>query len=562
MSTHKHIDVICLVIVCLALLLTLLFMNGEAFGIQAAESQLGYESRLFDTSRVHTLDIVMDDWDGFIETCENEEYSLCAVIIDGESFNSVGIRAKGNTSLRNVSEMGSERYSFKIEFDQYDSTKSYYGLDKLSLNNLIQDNTMMKDYLSYRLMGEFGVDSPLCSYVYIRVNGEDWGLYLAVEGVEDAFLRRNYGADFGELYKPDSMSFGGGRGNGRGFDMGQFMEERDSNNGGDIPDANDNQPSGFDGPPKGYPGDFDPSQFGGGTAPPDGELPGNFEPPEIGGRSGGKGGMGGPGGMGAEDVKLQYIDDYPDSYPNIFDNAKTDVTKADKERLIASLKALSEYEDIESVVDIDEVLRYFVVHNFVVNGDSYTGDMIHNYYLYEENGRLSMIPWDYNLAFGSFMGRDASASVNDPIDEVLDDRPMQAWIFSDESYTEMYHQLYVEFLNTVDIGAIIDEAQALIAPYVEKDPTKFCTYEEFETGAKALKSFCALRAESVRGQLAGEIPSTEEGQRADSGSLVDTGSLDLNDMGSMGSNMGGGFPEGRPSDRQPPDGQRPDFPAA
>ena len=35
---------------------------------------------------------------------------------------------------------------------------------------------MMKDYLAYRLMGNFGVVSPLCSYVYITVNGEDWGL--------------------------------------------------------------------------------------------------------------------------------------------------------------------------------------------------------------------------------------------------------------------------------------------------------------------------------------------------------------------------------------------------
>lgn len=67
---------------------------------------------------------------------------------------------------------------------------------------------MMKDYLVYRLMGNFGVASPLCSYVYITVNGEDWGLYLAVEGVEDAFLERNYGKEAGELYKPDSMSFG------------------------------------------------------------------------------------------------------------------------------------------------------------------------------------------------------------------------------------------------------------------------------------------------------------------------------------------------------------------
>ena len=83
---------------------------------------------------------------------------------------------------------------------------------------------------------------------------------------------------------------------------------------------------------------------------------------------------------GSEDVKLQYIDDDPDSYANIFDNAKTDISEADEQRLIAPLKKLSAYEDLEDVLDTDKVLRYFVVHNFVVNGDSYTGSMIHNYY--------------------------------------------------------------------------------------------------------------------------------------------------------------------------------------
>ena len=215
MSTHKYIDRICLAGALLSLLLSLLFLNGQALGIQPASQAMGYESRLFDTSRIHTIEIIMDDWDGFLETCEDEEYAVCSVVIDNEAYKNVGIRAKGNTSLSTVSQMGSDRYSFKIEFDQYDGGKTYYGLDKLCLNNLIQDNTMMKDYLAYQLMGEFGVAAPLCSYVYITVNGEDWGLYLAVEGVEESFLQRSYGREYGELYKPDSLSFGGGRGNGR-----------------------------------------------------------------------------------------------------------------------------------------------------------------------------------------------------------------------------------------------------------------------------------------------------------------------------------------------------------
>ncbi len=553
MSTHKHIDRICAAAAALSLLITLLFLNGEALGIQPASRAMGYEAKLFDTSRVHTIEIVMDDWDGFLETCENEEYAACSVVIDNEAYKNVGLRAKGNTSLSTVSQMGSDRYSFKIEFDHYDSGKAYYGLDKLCLNNLIQDNTMMKDYLTYRLMASFGVNAPLCSYVWITVNGQDWGLYLAVEGVEDAFLQRNYGRDHGQLYKPDSMSFGGGRGNGRDFDMDDFLN-RDSGEQdggrpglmqppeqrGDAPDGPDPS-SRFDGQPPGR----------GGDTPPEGFDPSAmFGDGENGGRGDGFGGM--SGGMGSGDVKLQYTDDDPDSYSNIFDSAKTDVTGADQARLIRALKALGE-GDPESALDVDQVLRYLVVHNFVVNGDSYTGSMVHNYYLYEEDGRLSMLPWDYNLAFGTFQGSDASSAVNDPIDTPLSvtgdgSRPMADWILADEEYTRLYHQYFQRFLDSADCAALIGEAYALIAPYVERDPTAFCTCEEFEAGVAALKTFCELRVRSVSGQLDGSIPATEEGQSADRSGLVDASDLNLSDMGTMGGGGGpgggGGFPGG------------------
>lgn len=523
MSTHKHIDRICAAALILSLTLSCLVVSGKALGFWPASQAMGYESRLFDTPRVHTVEIVVDGWDSFLETCEDEEYVPCSVVIDNEGFKNVALRAKGNTSLSNVSALGSSRYSFKLEFDHYDSGKTYYGLDKLCLNNMIQDNTYMKDYLTYRLMASFGAAAPLCSYVYITVNGQDWGLYLAVEGLEDGFLQRNYGTQHGQLYKPDSMSFGGGRGNGRAFNMEGFDFGNTENSvQPELPGLPDGQA--FQSGPRGGPGE---SGMGGGR--------------EAGREGRGQdGGFGG--GMGSDDVKLKYIDDDPDSYANIFDSAKTDVFQADQARLIQALKILSEGGDVSGAVDIDAALRYFVVHNFVVNGDSYTGSMVHNYYLYEKDGLLSMLPWDYNLAFGSFQGNNASSAVNDPIDTPLSvtgsgDRPMADWIFSGEEYTRLYHQYFSEFLETVDCAAIIDQAQVLIAPYVEQDPTRFCTYEEFTSGAEALKLFCALRRESVSGQLAGTIPSTSQGQTAGSAALTDASGLTLSDMGGM--NQGG-----------------------
>lgn len=512
MSTHKHIDRICCAALLLALVLTALFVNGESFGLQKASTAMAYETALFDTSKVHTINIIMDDWDEFTANCKSEEYYACTVVIDGETFKNVAIRGKGNTSLSQVT---NDRYSYKIEFDHYTDALTYHGLDKLCLNNIIQDNTYMKDYLCYQMMQQMGVAAPLCSYAYLTVNGEDWGLYLAVEAVEESFLQRSYGSDYGELYKPDSTEMGGGRGNGQDFTMPDTAENAAENT---AESTAADTTAGF----------------------PNGQMPDGF--------SGGAPDMGGgnfAGGSGSADVLLQYIDDDPDSYSNIFDNAKTSCSEADKARLIAALKTLSG-EDASSAVDADMVIRYFVAHNFVLNFDSYTGSMIHNYYLYEKGGQLQMIPWDYNLPFGGFQSSGgATALVNYPIDTPvsggsIDERPMLAWIFADEEYTALYHQYFAEFIaEYFDSGYfsdMMDSVKAMIGPYVQQDPTKFCTYEEFETGIDTLKAFCLLRAESISAQLSGAIGSTSDTQ--DEATLIDAGSLQISDMGSMGGGMG------------------------
>lgn len=596
MSTSKHIDKICCTALAFVIILTAVFVNAGQYGLTAVSSGMGYEQRLFDTTKVHTFDIIMDDWEGFLDTCENEEYELCAAVIDGEAFKNVGIRAKGNTSLSMVSQYGNDRYSFKIEFDHYDNTKTYYGLDKLSLNNIIQDHTYMKDYLCYQMMGYFGVNAPLCSYVSITVNGEAWGLYLAVEGVEESFLERNFGSDYGQLYKPDNMDMGGGKGNGGGFQMDHFQEERASSdetepsdeteipegtqppNETEIPEGmqppNETEiPEGMQPPNEtGFPEGMQPSteieipeemQSSDGENFPEGmqprdeiSLPEDSEEenacenrkmptkPNIEGRFP----NGHMNGRKSEDVSLIYTDDNPESYSNIFENAKTDVTDADQARLIRSLKSLNEEKDLTEVVNVDEVIRYFVIHNFVCNFDSYTGSMIHNYYLYEEDGQMSMIPWDYNLAFGGFQSEtDASGLVNYPIDTPVsggdtDSRPMLAWILNNEQYKETYHQYFAEFIadyfESGYFAEMIDTVSAMIEPYVKEDPTKFCTYEQFETGIDVLKQFCLLRAESIAGQVEGTIPSTEEGQKQETSALIDASSITVSDMGSMGRGMG------------------------
>src|SRR5699024_1246396 len=133
-----------------------------------------------------------------------------------------------------------------------------------------------------------------------------------------------------------------------------------------------------------------------------------------------------------------------------FRTAKFDPSPADKQRLIKALEQLSTGQKLDRAVDLDRVLRYFVVQVFTVNPDSYLGRTGHNYFLYEENGRLSMLPWDYNLAFATYsLGmpdpiNDAELYVNYPIDtpasgEIMANRPLYHNLMKNEEYFAKYH---------------------------------------------------------------------------------------------------------------------------
>ena len=460
MIRHRHIEGICALAMVLALALTGLLFFGERLGLQAASAAPEYAARLFDGGRVHTVELQVEDWAQFLADAPAEEYLPCTAVIDGETFHQVGLRAKGNNSLRLTEEYGLSRYSLKLEFDHYVDGGSYHGLDKFSLDASFQDNSYLKTWLAYDMMDFMGVPAPLRSYVWVTVNGRPWGLFLAIEEPEEAFARRNFGADHGQLYKPDYTS------------------------------------------------------------------------------------------LNAEnaDLALRYVDDDPASYPNLFDNAKFDVDAGDQARLIQALRVLSTGENLETAVNVDEVLRYFTVQVFVMNWDSYLGHTGHNYFLYEEDGVLSILPWDYNLAFGTYaLGmtdpiNDAELYVNYPIDtpasgEVMKNRPLYHQVMKHNECFAAYHRYFDAFLSGYfESGRFAAETAAtarMIAPYVQRDPTAFCSYEDFCTGVDTFTDFCLLRAESARGQLEGSIPSTWKEREEWSGPYVDASSVWLPDLGEL-----------------------------
>ena len=440
-----------------AALVLLLGLAGKAGAILPAGENPGYVSRLFDGSRVHRVDIQVEDWEAFLASAPEEEYIPATVEIDGEAFRQVGLRAKGNNSLRLTEEYGLSRYSLKLEFDHY-TDGSYHGLDKLSLDASFQDNSYLKTWLAFDIMEFLGVPTPLRSFVWVTVNGQPWGLFLAVEEPEEAFARRNFGANHGQLYKPDYRS---------------LAEEN-------------------------------------------------------------------------ADVHLRYTADEPEDYPGIFENDKLESSAADRQRLLESLKVLNSGEDLETAVDVEQVLRYFVGQVFVMNWDSYLGHTGHNYLLYEEEGKLFMLPWDYNLAFGTYaLGMtdpitDPNVLLNYPIltpapGEYMTKRPLYHQLMQVEEYFQQYQAYFrwflAEYVENGELSAALWQAAELIAPYVKSDPTAFCSYEDHRLAVETLEQVCLLRAESARGQLEGRYPATLAQQAQRPGEGVDASHVDLRHLG-------------------------------
>ena len=219
-----------------------------------------------------------------------------------------------------------------------------------------------------------------------------------------------------------------------------------------------------------------------------------------------------------------------DSYSAIFDSAVFDITDSDKRNLVEAIQNLNAGTELTKYVDVDEVLRYFAVNTVVVNLDSYASSMKHNYYLYEKDGQMAILPWDYNLAFGAFMGGSAESAVNFPIDTpvsgtTLESSPLIGKLLEVEEYKEKYHeylrQIVDGYFNSGYFEKTINTINALITEAVATDPNPFYTYDEYEAAVEMLKEFGKLRAESVEGQLDGTVPSTEEEQQANPGALID-----------------------------------------
>lgn len=115
-----------------------------------------------------------------------------------ESYD-VGLHLKGSEgSFRPID----QKAAFKIDFHQWDADRTFHGVRRLTLNNMVQDPSMLAEHTAYRLFGHRGLPAPRHGYAQLAVNGELYGLYGIVETLDEQFIDRWWPTDDGgNLYE-------------------------------------------------------------------------------------------------------------------------------------------------------------------------------------------------------------------------------------------------------------------------------------------------------------------------------------------------------------------------
>jgi len=450
--------------------------------VSAEEQKLDEE--VFPKDRVVDVKITIDeaDFQDMLNNASAEEFKTASVDYNGHHFDNIGIRTKGNLSLRSVVQMSdSDRYSFKLSFDEY-VNQTLEGIQKINLNNNYSDATYMREFLTYELSEQMGLPTPKHSYVNVYINGELWGFYLAVEQIGDAYLERNFGNAYGALYK--------GQMTGSGSD-------------------------------------------------------------------------------------LTWLGNDLSAYTGLVQKSKS----SNDDILINMLDELNNGSDYEKYINVPDALGYIALNTLTNNIDSYIGANKQNYYLYENNGVFSILPWDYNMAFGGMgggfgrgansgagadgaggatggaaggdaaggaggaasAGADAQGSaaapggaapggvgpsrsnllIDEPTQGAVADRPLVAKLLAVEEYKAQYHDMLQSaidnFLENEKFSVRVTELSAMISPYVKADPTAFYSYEEYEQAVPQLISTNASQIENIQQQLDGTIASSGDGSGSGGG---------------------------------------------
>ncbi len=145
---------------------------------------------------------------------ENPVWKPCTVMFDGITWSYVGVRFKGNSSLRDTWGMGLLKLPLRFDFDQFEDEypeiddQRFYGFKKLSLSSGFHDDSFVREKVVADIFRDAGVPAPRTAFYRLFVDyGEGakyFGLYTMVEIPDDPMISQQFQETDGNLYKPQT----------------------------------------------------------------------------------------------------------------------------------------------------------------------------------------------------------------------------------------------------------------------------------------------------------------------------------------------------------------------
>lgn len=147
------------------------------------------------------LDIKPDEFKDMIENPRKKDLREASVKINNKEYNKIGVRTRGHSTISKNEAMGGYRYNLELRLDAFNKNSNYEGVESINLNFSITYTGLINEYIGYRLMKTMGIISPECCFAFLKVNGVDWGVCVAVEEVDKTFVKKNFENTQGDLYK-------------------------------------------------------------------------------------------------------------------------------------------------------------------------------------------------------------------------------------------------------------------------------------------------------------------------------------------------------------------------
>ncbi|MBI4604972.1 MAG: CotH kinase family protein [Planctomycetes bacterium] len=115
----------------------------------------------------------------------------------GRVYSDVAVQLKGaKGSFRPFD----DRPALTLKFDKHVPEQRFHGLRKLSLNNSVQDPSLLSERICRELFLEAGVPAPRAAHALVKLNGRELGVYVLVEGFNRQFLKRHFSKTSGNLF--------------------------------------------------------------------------------------------------------------------------------------------------------------------------------------------------------------------------------------------------------------------------------------------------------------------------------------------------------------------------